>query len=964
MLRKTNFFLQFKNRAYEAKYHEELCKSVSVSFYVSISLLAFNVIGRDIVTLIIDRSSYTEHLAWHITRLSVLIVLNILLGVVSKKIKPNLAFHCFKNMKIATWLLDGIQLCFCCGLAVTCIFLPFGHLMDNDSLLYLNGYSLGLQICVCSLILFNWMPRCLFFAIICIIVGTRNLQSAEANKWRIADILLNVLMLSTVTYLVEKNIARRKFLTFQDTSEISNTCKNIIKKSPDGYLILGKRGEEKFSNDSLKKMVFQKVASLPDLSPALEALEGRKITIEDFEKFQNVQLSFVHADFQSNSKTFIFERKPELEVIMLLHSQFNWFICSIQAEASNRSDPNEYLSFDGSVEKPLNQTQQYQSLASLLKEFLNTWNEYNPTLPNGEIIMQLSTSFPSEDKEAEKERAFDVKLWTSKYMDDEQVIVMMVSETSQQKQLATFKNRDLQRSRLLASFSHEMRTPLNGSNNLLERALVDPSPSKEVKEKYLMPALRSNLLLLNLANDILDLSQIQARKLRLNFTFANVEETVRESIQLVELQAQKKRLRLVTEFMLSKSFEPFSTDHSRFKQILLNLLSNAIKFTQKGYVKVVVSEIAHSIGSCSSPRLLSIEVFDTGIGLSEPDKKKLFQAYTHIDNGNRANINPYGVGLGLTIANALSKSLGPSNAEMSGIKIDSKLNYGSKFSFIVEEKTFNNVRKSKNLMRQRTEFDSKLSVNQDFLPPDLYGMLISPTSAGVNLNLQKRRENSNQKEKFLSWSRSLRLPSGDKDLDNMCFDSQNDMEDMSTIPFENEVSPFYLEEQRNRQQAILKRNRETRRSHDLIKVSAKDFEEPRKCSCAQVLIVDDDPYNILAIETILDRLKVSFDSCFNGKEVISKVLGRAQSTKCSVCKMFSLIFMDCHMPIMDGFKAAAELKSLMRSNQIQVVPLVACTGISEQQDVRNILESGFDDYCVKPLSFEEALKILKKYDIH
>jgi len=172
------------------------------------------------------------------------------------------------------------------------------------------------------------------------------------------------------------------------------------------------------------------------------------------------------------------------------------------------------------------------------------------------------------------------------------------------------------------------------------------------------------------------MSQIKAQKLRLVFQSANLYDTLMNTMQLVELQAKKKGIEM------KLTFEPdipqnFCTDHVRLSQIVLNLLNNALKFTQKGIIQLTAKPV-------DGLPWVKISVEDSRIGMSRENVKKLFSTFTHIDFKGREVLNPSGVGLGLNIAYNLAELLGPK--ENNKIEVTSIPNYGSVFSFIIENK--------------------------------------------------------------------------------------------------------------------------------------------------------------------------------------------------------------------------------------------------------------------------------------
>ncbi len=214
------------------------------------------------------------------------------------------------------------------------------------------------------------------------------------------------------------------------------------------------------------------------------------------------------------------------------------------------------------------------------------------------------------------------------------------------------------------------------------------------------------------------MSQIKAQKLRLVFQPENIKKTLINTIQLIELQAQKKGVVVLLE-MEQGIPKNFCTDHVRLSQIVLNLLNNALKFTFEGVIKLIARPI-------EGLPWLKILVEDSGIGMSSDDMKKLFAGnFTHIDFQDRELINPAGVGLGLNIAYNLAELLGPKNHNE--IQVRSVPNQGSTFSFVIENKEAglacqNEDDSLKVADEERTEeaIDPKMRINsfpwQNFLP--------------------------------------------------------------------------------------------------------------------------------------------------------------------------------------------------------------------------------------------------------
>lgn len=235
-----------------------------------------------------------------------------------------------------------------------------------------------------------------------------------------------------------------------------------------------------------------------------------------------------------------------------------------------------------------------------------------------------------------------------------------------EKALISARDATLMKSRFLANMSHEIRTPMNGVLGMTD-FLLGTRLSAEQQE-YAESIKRSADSLLGLINDILDLSRIEAGKLRLDRVDFPLHSTITETSSIFALQARAKGLEFVST--IGQGLPEFAMgDAGRLRQVLTNLLGNAIKFTERGEITLTV-ELASQTRDAVQLRFV---VQDTGIGVPESEQGRLFDAFTQADESNTRKYG--GTGLGLAISKQLVELLGGE------IGLESEPGKGSRFWF-------------------------------------------------------------------------------------------------------------------------------------------------------------------------------------------------------------------------------------------------------------------------------------------
>ena len=221
---------------------------------------------------------------------------------------------------------------------------------------------------------------------------------------------------------------------------------------------------------------------------------------------------------------------------------------------------------------------------------------------------------------------------------------------------------DRLRSEFVANMSHELRTPLNsviGFSGILAKNRQQTLSDKDLG--YVEKINRNGKHLLNLINDILDLSKIEAGHMDLDIRPARLDTVVKEIVEMLQTQADARHLKLTLE--VDENFPEIKTDADKLKQVLINLIGNAIKFTHEGTVTV---RVRHADKSAS------IDVIDSGIGIPESMQSTIFEPFRQVDSGTTRKYG--GTGLGLAITHSIVEMLGGQ------ISVQSEVDRGSVFS--------------------------------------------------------------------------------------------------------------------------------------------------------------------------------------------------------------------------------------------------------------------------------------------
>jgi len=554
----------------------------------------------------------------------------------------------------------------------------------------------------------------------------------------------------------------------------------------------------------------------------------------------------------------------------------------------------------------------------------------------------------AEDTKYDEESHVDINLQTAEGTAEAYGLLERIIDQTKQDKLAAQEASEA-KSMFLANMSHEIRTPLNGIVGFTE--LLKDTGLEEEQGEFVDIIEKSSENLLEIINNILDLSKIESNKLEIEDIVFNPIDEFESAIEVYAVRASEKRIDLGC-FIDPELEHPIKGDPTKIKEVIINLLSNAVKFTgNAGAISVDIRKLdSHQKGITR----VRFQIKDSGIGVTSEQKANIFEAFSQADTSITRKYG--GTGLGLTISSNFIELMGGQ------LDLESEPGEGTTFFFIIDfeevetknEGTEGKYSKVKALIQESSHKTKRQEIYlREYL--DYFGVEYATFTDTQSLKSVSKLNEYNIIFADYEYSSEEELKALSRESQELVILTKSffmkQIEALNIKIFKTLYEPL----NRSKVKQVLE-NYITEYPTDANAVvaniqSSKVFNASTSKFDARVLIAEDNIINQKLIKRTLEDLGLTITIASNGLEAFQK---RKDGD-------FDLIFMDIQMPFLDGVEATKEILEWEREYNKPHIPILALTANALKGDRERFLEAGLDEYTTKPLVRAEIVALLNMF---
>lgn len=564
------------------------------------------------------------------------------------------------------------------------------------------------------------------------------------------------------------------------------------------------------------------------------------------------------------------------------------------------------------------------------------------------VLQRVATDTHEGDDMSSSEIASHINLDTSKGTAQAyQLLETIIDQTRKDKEFAMEASEA--KSMFLANMSHEIRTPLNGIVGFTE--LLKDTALHDEQREFVDIIEKSSENLLEIINNILDLSKIESNKLEIEEIVFNAAEEFESAVDVYAVRASEKHIDLGC--FIDPSLErPIKGDPTKIKEVVINLLSNAVKFTNSG--GAITVDIRRMPCEEESRARVRFSVKDSGIGVTQEQKEKIFDAFSQADSSITRKYG--GTGLGLTISSRFVELMGGE------LDLESEPGQGTTFFFELEFEEIETLNESiqgqfSNINALILESDSKKKVQEKNLREylDYYG---------VAYKSFKNLEDLNALEQKVSYD--LMFVDYDYSNEEMLYEYVKHPERTILI-----TKSYYMKKIDSLNLDVFKvmyeplnasKIRSILEMHDVEQfnrpktktIQRRKYDEKTSRFNAKALVAEDNLINQKLIKRTLEDIGIEVSLANNGLEAFEKRKNN----------QFDVIFMDIQMPVLDGVEATQEILEYEEDNNVEHTPIIALTANALKGDRERFMGAGMDEYTTKPLVRSEIISLLNHFIGH